>query len=179
MFYYWLHVLYVFLASRLFWKKIDADASISRTRRVSILDCEGLRFMANFKYLFYMDLIRYELLFRSKLYDATVKKGILPILGSQKIVYKKPLKRWSKFSVTLILEGWDEKWAYHRQIFQRNGQVVALGFTRVAFWKNKEVQSMRNILNDAGIEANEMEISAEVRKIFEDDHLLLKSGSHE
>lgn len=121
-----------------------------------------------------MDLIRYELLFRSKLYDATAKRRIFAILGSQKIIYKRPLKRWTKFDITLVLEGWDDKWAYHRQIFSQKNEVCAIGFTKVAFWKNKKVQNMKSILAESGVLRTEMDISPEIRKIFEDDHTLLK-----
>ena len=68
------------------------------------------------------------------------------VLGSQKIIYKKTLKRWAKFTITLVLEGWDDKWAYHRQIFEQKNQVCAVGFAKVAFWKNKKAQDMRAIL---------------------------------
>jgi len=175
MLYYWLHVAHVFLSSKFFHKKVDVESDLIRNRRVSILDCEGLRYMANSRYLLYMDLIRYELLFRTKLYAATVSKGLLPILGAQKIIYKKPLKRWTKFSITLILEGWDDKWAYHRQVFQQNNEVCAIGYTKVAFWKNKKVQDMREILFETGVTKKEMNPSATIRNIFDSDSELLKS----
>ena len=92
MIYYWLHLIYIYIGSNFFWKKIDLDSDLTRIRRVSILDCDSLRYMANSKYFYYMDFIRFEILFRSKLYENTFKKGIFPVLGSQKIIYKKPLK---------------------------------------------------------------------------------------
>ena len=96
MIYYWFHMIYIFIGSRLFWKKVKLESDITRTRRVSILDCESLRFMANSTYFYYMDLIRCEVVFRSKLYENTIKKGMFGVLASQKIIYKKPLKRWKK-----------------------------------------------------------------------------------
>jgi len=133
MIYYWIHVIYIFINSKLFRSKVNVDSKITRTRRVSILDCEGLRYMANSKYSYYMDFIRYELLFRTELYTNTVNRGMFAVLGSQKVIYKKPLKRWSKFSITLNLEGWDDKWAYHRQVFKQNNKVCAIGYTKLAF----------------------------------------------
>ncbi len=177
MLYYWVHVLYIFIGSKLFWSKIDANSTLTRTRRVSILDCESLKYMANSKYFYYMDLIRFELLFRSKLYANTAKKGMFAVLGSQKIIYKKPLKRWTKFTITLVLEGWDDKWAYHRQTFRQNNQICAIGFTKVAVWKNTKVQDMNNIFADAGIEKTDSNISSEIKNLFVDDYSILKSGS--
>jgi acyl-CoA thioesterase FadM len=177
MLYYWLHTIYVFIGSKLFWSKIDAESNLSRIRRVSILDCESLKYMANSKYFYYMDLIRFELLFRSNLYDNTAKKGMFAVLGSQKIIYKKPLKRWSKFTITLVLEGWDDKWAYHRQTFEQNNEICAIGFTKVAFWKNKKVQNMHNILADSGVVKSEMNVTPEIKSLFADDYSIIKNGS--
>lgn len=175
MIYYWLHVIYIFVGSKFFWKKVDLESSLTRRRRVSLLDCESLRYMANAKYFYYMDLIRFEILFRSELYKNTAKKGMFAVLGSQKIIYKKPLRRWSKFSITLVLEGWDEKWVYHRQIFEQRGEVCAIGFTKLAFWHKRNTQNMRKILADSGIIKTEMDPSREILNIFENDYAILKN----
>ena len=136
-------MIYIYIGSRLFWKKVKPTSDLTRTRRVNILDCESFRFMANSKYFYYMDLIRYEVVFRSKLYDNTIKKGMFGVLASQKIIYKKPLKILKKFNITLKLEGADEKWVYHQQIFEQSGQICAIGYTKAGFWKNKKAQDMR------------------------------------
>lgn len=39
------------------------------------------------------------------------------VLASQKTIYKKPLKMFRKFNITIKFEGTDEKWVYHKQIF--------------------------------------------------------------
>ncbi|WP_026813922.1 thioesterase family protein [Arenibacter certesii] len=109
MLYYWLKIGYLFVFSKLFWSKVRLISDQTRTRRVSLLDCDGLKYMANSRYAYYMDFIRLEKMFRSNLYDNTIKKGMFPVLGSQKIIYRKPLKRWSTFRITLVLEGWDDK----------------------------------------------------------------------
>lgn len=175
MIYYWLHVIYIFIGSRFFWKKVDLESNLTRTRRVNLLDCESLKYMANSKYFYYMDLIRFEKLFRSKLYENTAKKGMFAVLGSQKIIYKKPLKMWTKFSVTLILEGWDDKWVYHRQVFGQNDEICAIGFTKIAFWKSKKSQDMRIILANSGILTTEMNPSSEILDIFKNDYDIIKN----
>lgn len=175
MIYYWFHLLYIFICSKLFWSKVDLTSDQTRKRRVGILDCDTFRYMANSKYLVYMDLIRFEKMFRSKLYANTVKKGMFAVLGSQKIIYKKPLKMWTTFNITLILEGWDDKWVYHKQLFTQDNQICAIGYTKAAFWKNKKAQDMRLIIKNCGVTIPEKNLSAEVRNIFEGDYLLLKS----
>ena len=97
-------------------------------------------------------------------------------MGSQKIIYKKPLKRWSKFTVTLVLEGWDDKWVYHKQIFTQNDIIHAIGITKVAFWKNKKTQDMRKIIADSGLKKPEMNPSQELLTMFKDDYEILKNA---
>ncbi|MEC3907924.1 acyl-CoA thioesterase [Tamlana sp. 2201CG12-4] len=152
------------------------EANLTRTRRVSILDCEAFRFMANSKYFYYMDLIRFEILFRSDLYKNSIKKGMFPVLGSQKIIYKKPLKRWTKFSVTLILEGWEDNWVYHKQVFRQNNQIYAIGITKVGFWKNRKTQSIRQILANSGVTTKEKPVPKETLELFKADYDIIKSS---
>ncbi|SDL90135.1 acyl-CoA thioesterase [Kriegella aquimaris] len=176
MLYYWLHLFYIFIGSRLFWRKVDLISNQTRKRRVGILDCDTFRYMSNSKYAYYMDFIRFEKMFRSQLYDNTVKKGMFAVLGSQKIIYKKPLKMWSTFHITLVLEGWDDKWVYHKQVFTQNNQLCAIGYTRAAFWKNKKAQDMRMILENSGVTRAEMNPPEEIHEIFNRDYQLLKAN---
>ncbi|TXG39645.1 acyl-CoA thioesterase [Seonamhaeicola maritimus] len=175
MIYYWLHIVFVFFGSKFFWKRVNLDENFSRTRRVSILDCDAFRFMANSKYFYYMDLIRLEITFRTDLYKNTIKKRKYPVIGSQKIIYKKPLKRWTKFKITLILEGWDDNWVYHRQVFSRNNEVYAIGFTKVGFWYKHKIQEIRPIIFESGIKLKEKPVSSEVLKMFDNDYNILKT----
>ena len=174
MIYYWLHIIFVYISSKLFWKPVDLKSDFTRSRIVSVLDCDALNYMANSKYFYYMDLIRLEVMFRSELYKNTVKKGMYPVIGSQKIIYKKPLKRWSRFSVTLALEGWDDNWVYHRQIFKQNTQICAIGFTKVGFWKKHKIQDIRSIIAKSGLLKPEMIVSPEVLDFFSNDYDILK-----
>jgi acyl-CoA thioesterase FadM len=171
-------MFYIYLGSKFIWKKVNIESDLSRIRFVKILDCDSLRYMANSKYFYYMDFIRFEVLFRSKLYDNTFKKGIFPVLGSQKFIYKKPLKRWTKFKITISLEGWDDKWVYHRQTFRQKGEIYAVGYTKVAFWKNKKALDMPKIIYDSGFHKTEMNPSSMILNMFNDDYDILKSLKH-
>ena len=175
MIYYWLHLVYIFIGSKFFWNPVDLMANLTRTRRVSILDCEAFRYMANSKYFYYMDFIRLEILFRSDLYANTMKKGMFPVLGSQKIIYKKPLKRWNKFDITLVIEGWDDQWVYHRQVFKRNQEVYAIGITKVGFWKKHKIQDMRKIIEASGVDIKHMAVCPEILSMFSGDYAIIKS----
>lgn len=170
-------MIYIYIGSRVFWKKIKPTSDLTRTRRVNLLDCESFRYMANSKYFYYMDLIRYEIVFRSKLYDSTVKKGMFGVLASQKIIYKKPLKIFKKFDISLVIEGFDEKWVYHRQTFKQNGQICAIGYTKAGFWKNKKAQDISEIMKNSDSEYKIKPPSAEVKGMFENDYITLKTNN--
>ena len=122
-----------------------------------------------------MDFIRFEKMFRSKLYRNTVKKGMFAVLGSQKIIYKKPLKMWSTFHITLVVEGWDDKWVYHKHVFTQKDEVCAIGYTKAAFWKNKKGQNIKKIFKNCGLTRSEMNPPEAVQHIFDGDYQLLKS----
>ena len=109
MFYYWYRVIRI-LVSRKFQKQVNINAELSRTFKVRLFDCDGLRVMTASKYPAYMDFIRWELIARTKLFNEIVLKGLAPTLGSQKLIYRIPLKRWTKFTVRLTTAGWDDKW---------------------------------------------------------------------
>ncbi|MBT8294972.1 MAG: acyl-CoA thioesterase [Gramella sp.] len=175
MIYYWIHIIYIYFGSRFFWKKVDLGKDLSRERMVRIWDCD-FRFMANSKYFYYMDFIRLEILFRSKLYEHTIGKGMFPVLGSQKIIFKKPLRIWTRFSINLVLEGWDDKWIYHKQIFRRKNEIYAIGFTKVAFWKNKKAQNIREIIANSGLEIPEMNPPPEILNMFESDYEIIQQN---
>ena len=121
-----------------------------------------------------MDLIRFELLFRSELFSLSFKKGIYPVLGSQKIIYKKSLKRWETFTIHLHLEGWDDKWVYHKQTFICNDEVYAIAFTKAAFWKNKKTVSLGDILEKSSKTNEVLTPSEDVLRMFRDDSSALK-----
>ncbi|MGB5229655.1 MAG: acyl-CoA thioesterase, partial [Eudoraea sp.] len=108
---------------RNFQSSLEAGETFKRTFKVRLFDCDGLRVMTAWKYPAYMDFMRWELIARSKLYRAIVKRGLAPTLGSQKIIYRKPLKLWTKFDVVLKTAGWDDKWVYHIHKFEQDGEL--------------------------------------------------------
>ena len=175
MIYYWIQLAITFISTYYFSDKVPINTTITTKRRVSIFDCEGFRYMSNTRYISYMDFIRFELTFKSNLFNETIKKGIIPVLASQKIIYKKPLKLWDVFTITLKNEGWDNKWVYHSHTFQKNNAIYAIGYAKVAFWKKNKVQNMLDIIHKSGITEDAKLPPLHILNLFNNDTHLLKS----
>lgn len=150
MIHYWLIIIKI-LVLRNFQSSVEAGQTIKRTFKVRLFDCDGFRVMTAWKYAVYMDFMRWELIARSKLYRAIVKRGLAPTLGSQKIIYRKPLKLWTKFDVILETAGWDDKWVYHIHSFEQDGELKAIGITRALIWKRDVPSVLSEIMEEVGI----------------------------
>lgn len=174
MFYYWYTIVKI-LFLRNFQSKVKHNQNISRTYRVRIFDCDGLRVMTASRYAVYMDFIRWELIARSKLFHAIVKRGLAPTLGSQKIIYRKPLKRWSKFNIILESVGWDEKWVYHLHYFKQQNEIKAVGITRALIWKRDIPSVLTEIMEEIGVQERTKPPSWVLDLFKEDKEIILKS----
>jgi len=176
MLYYWYRIIRI-LVQRNFQKPVDIEEELTRTFRVRLFDCDGLRVMTAFKYAAYMDFIRWEMIARSKLYKEILLKGLAPTLGSQKIVYRKPLKRWTKFTLRLRTMGWDEKWVYHLHKFEQNGDTKAVGVTRALIWKKDKPQILRQILTNMHVKNLDNKPPDWVLHLFQNDIDIIQNNS--
>jgi hypothetical protein len=115
-----------------------------------------------------MDFIRWELIARSKLFNAIVKRGLAPTLGSQKIIYRRPIKIWSQFDVILETVGWDDKWIYNVHTFEQNKEVKAIGITRSLVWKKDIPTALTDIMKEVNA-TKRIEPPEWVVNLFKDD----------
>ena len=175
MFYYWYRLIRILIA-RNFQKKINVEDELTRTFSVRLFDCDGLRVMTAFKYATYMDFIRWELIARSNLYKEIVLKGLAPTLGSQKIIYRKPLKLWTKFNVRLKTVGWDERWIYNVHKFEQGGEIKAIGITRALVWRKDKPQVLAEILKSIGVTNLDQKPPEWVLSIFRNDKDIISVG---
>ena len=168
MLYYWYRIIRILIARR-FQSEVNVENELTRTFRVRLFDCDGFRVMTAFKYAAYMDFIRWEMIARSKLYGEILPKGLAPTLGSKKIIYRKPLKLWTKFTIRLKTMGWDEKWVYHVHKFEQHGEVKAIGITRALIWKKDKPQILREILQTVGVKNLDNHPPQWVTNLFDND----------
>lgn len=94
MLFYWCKFASI-TASECFRDAITYEDEVCRRFRVRALDCDGLRVMSAARYPVYMDFVRWTMLLRTRMLKVLLKHKVKPVLGAQKIIYRKPLKRWS------------------------------------------------------------------------------------
>ena len=173
MIHYWLSIVKI-LVLRHVQPAVAIDATIRRTFRVRLFDCDGFRVMTASRYPAYMDFIRWELIARSPMYHAIIKRGLAPTLGSQKLIYRKPLKLWTRFVVELELAGWDEKWIYHIHRFEQHGEIKAVGITRALIWKRDVPSVLADIVRESGATTSVMDPPTWVSELFEKDKAIVE-----
>ena len=61
-----------------------------------------------------------------------LKEKWMPIIVEHTMKYKKSLKVFKKFTVSMTLESWDEKYFYMTHEFKRNGIIIAEGTSKAA-----------------------------------------------
>jgi len=174
MIHYWITIMKI-LMLRNFQSSVGPGEILKRTFKVRLFDCDGLRVMTAWKYPVYMDFMRWELIARSKLYQAIVKRGLAPTLGSQKIIYRKPLKLWTKFDVILTTAGWDDKWIYHIHNFEQGGELKAIGITRALIWKRDVPSILSEIMQEVGV-SKKKEPPLWILEMFEKDKEIISEN---
>jgi acyl-CoA thioesterase FadM len=81
--------------------------------------------MNNARYLSLMDLGRVDLLNRLGLLRLAFRGRWFPVLGAVVIRYHRPLLLWNRHELISRVAGWDEKWFYLEQRFERQGKPIA------------------------------------------------------
>lgn len=129
------------LVFRLFWIVIE---SFFRRRlhplsesvlhlRVLPNDLDLNMHMNNGQFLSIMDLGRLDLLIRTDLAGTLIKHRWQPLVGAVNIRYKLSLLPFQKYRLHTKVIGWDEKWFYIEQRFERKNRTIAVGMVKALF----------------------------------------------
>jgi acyl-CoA thioesterase FadM len=174
MLFYWYNVIKIFLL-RYTKKRLDVNRPFIKKFRVNLFDCDGLRVMAAYKYFIYMDYARWEQFARTDLYHAVLTRKLAPSLGSQKIIYRKPIKRGTRVSMHVEIAGWDTRWFYHVHTFMQKNEIKAIGVTRGLFWRKDKLNTLEEIVQSAGFSNTKKDPPDWVLQLFENDSQIIRS----
>ena len=89
--------------------------------------------MNNGRYLTLMDLGRMDWIWRTGLGKAARKNRWNPLVAASTIRYKKSLTLWKRFTLRTRVLGWDDKWFYIEQTFQKGARPIASAVVRGLF----------------------------------------------
>ena len=133
--------------------------------------------MNNGRYLSIMDLGRFDLMLKGKVFWKLIRQGYYPVVSSESIRFKKSLQLFQHFDLITKIESWDERNFYIRQTFVRGDVLIAEGYIKGRFRQRgrKESVSTRELFELVGLafsEDNMDELANTQRKI---EALLCKS----
>lgn len=125
-------MLYVYLLS-LFRERLSAENMISRlSLRVLPNDLDINLHMNNGRYLTICDLNRVDLFIRSGLMKTMRKRKWYPVIAEHTMNYKKSLRLFERYDVTLEMTHYDEKFFYMKHTFSNAERVIAEGTSKGA-----------------------------------------------
>lgn len=101
--------------------------------RVWPTDCDLNLHMNNGRYLTLMDLGRMHLLAQTGLLRHIVRRGWHPVLAAAEITFVRALTPLQRFTVVTRILGWDEKYFYLEQRFERRGALCAVSIVKGLF----------------------------------------------
>ena len=95
-------------------------------------DCDINLHLTNARYFSFMDLGRTLHMAESGLLRLTLQNRWKLIASAQEIAYFRELPPFHRFQLQTTLLGWDNKYCYFEQRFERSGRLYSLGHSRVA-----------------------------------------------
>jgi acyl-CoA thioesterase FadM len=115
------------LGSSLTAPQLDLSDPVTLRFRALPRDCDTNLHVNNARYLTLMDLGRLALVGRMGLGPSMIKQKWGAIVGAVELEFLKEIRILSAFQLTTRIVGWDPKWFYMEQRFERDGQLAAVG----------------------------------------------------
>jgi len=97
------------------------------------LDLDFNLHLTNSRYASFMDIARVAMMVRNGAWGRFRAAGLLPVLGSAAVKYRRGIKPFESFDVTCRTIGWDEKWIYLEHKLLVGEHVAAVAIMKAAF----------------------------------------------
>ena len=112
-------------------RRADILAESRLVLRVWPNDCDLNFHLNDGRYVSIAGMGRVDLLTRTGLMRAALKRKWMPVIGGTMIRYKRSLLPLERFTLVTRMIGWDEKWFYIEHRFERgDGSIAALSIVR-------------------------------------------------
>lgn len=127
----------------------------SLSMRATLTDVDFARHINNGMYFSIFDLGRFDLMFRSGVWDVMRKNKWSPVVQTETITFRKSVELGKKFSQETRLLGMDEKCIYFEQRIVANGEIYARAYIATRMTSRKGAVSNEEILKAVGLELPE------------------------
>jgi acyl-CoA thioesterase FadM len=105
----------------------------------------------NGAYLTMMDIGRYQLALRTGLFSVMWRRKTWPLLGGSIVRYRRDLKVFQRVCLTTRLVGWEGKWFFVEQRFERDDVVHAAAVHKVVMRKAGQSLPFAEIAEELGV----------------------------
>jgi acyl-CoA thioesterase FadM len=113
--------------------RIPPDGESVTEFRVLPTDLDFNRHLNNARYLALMDIGRLHLLAELGFLRPMLRRRWSPVVGAVLLRFRKGLDAWMRFALHTRVVGWDGKWFYIEQRFERDGEVYTYALVRILF----------------------------------------------
>ena len=118
------------LASKHWRSNLKINEACSTQFRVVPTDLDLNLHMNNARYFAWMDIARLDMLQRTGLLEVFKSKKWFPVVADETISFGKSLDLFDKVNVVTKIRGWDEKFIFLEQRFERANETVASGIVK-------------------------------------------------
>ncbi|WP_141366131.1 acyl-CoA thioesterase [Glutamicibacter uratoxydans] len=124
----------------------------SLTMRATLTDVDFAMHINNGMYFSIFDLGRFDLMFRSGVWDVMRKNKWTPVVQTETITFRKSVELGKKFSQETRLLGMDEKCIYFEQRIVVKGEIYARAYIATRMTSRKGAVSNEEIMKAVGLE---------------------------
>jgi acyl-CoA thioesterase FadM len=113
-------------------------------------DCDTNLHLNNARYLEFMDLGRLALVARLGLVGPMVQHRWGAVVGAMELEFLKEIPLFARFTLSTRIVGWDHKWVYMEQRFERGGRIVAVGRVQGLFRARRRSVETAEVMAELG-----------------------------
>ncbi|WPR64002.1 acyl-CoA thioesterase [Glutamicibacter protophormiae] len=147
-------ILMVFLQSKK-GPKLSMFDTGSVSMRATLTDIDFAGHINNGMYFSIFDLGRFDLMFRSGVWDILRKNKWTPVVQCETITFRKSVELGKKFSQETRLLGLDEKCIYFEQRIVVDGEIYARAYIATRMTSKKGAVSNEEIMQAVGLDVPE------------------------
>ncbi len=115
--------------------------------------------MNNARYFALMDIARLDFLQRTGLIKTIKSNKWYPVVADETISFGKSLDLFDKVNIVTKIEGWDDKFIYLEQTFERNEETVAGGIVKSCIMSKQGPVPTQKIMSEIGFDQKKLELS--------------------